>query len=493
MINLNTSTPRSLAIAFSGDSLINATTTQTGPGGGQGGTITIGTPSASLAITGDGRITAETQGSGNGGWLNLQGSSIALDQTTATTETSGSGNGGSISINSGSSLSLNQGARLSAITQGSGRGGVIRLQANTVLLDGGAEISSRSGQAVGSGPTGPAGSIAIDAAGPNSVHLLGGSRITSTTSSSQPFRSAADLANIQIRTPRLSMAGGSLISAESTGPARGGTVNISADQARLDGGSKIEVQGSGSGQAGTINLSLSRGLTLQSGSEINASTASSDRGGGANIHLRIGTDLLINNGSKIRAAAKDKANGGNIFIDIPNGFLLASFPDSFTGSDILATADEGQGGLIQLRTLGMFGVNRNTFGEPISEVSTRSRSGRDGVLAFFIPYLTPELEPVPIAKPLDPDNVLVRACTPRSDGAPSFTLSGPGGLPELPGGRPGSAPLREDLGQPSGPTSSASPRAVPATATATATAIAIATADPLPGPLVSRLPLPPCP
>jgi filamentous hemagglutinin family protein len=491
VINLNTTTPRPLAIAFSGDSLINATTTQVGLGGGLGGTISIGTPSASLAITGAGRITAETEGSGNGGQLNLQGSSIALDQATASTETSGSGNGGSISINSGSSLSLNQGARLSAITQGSGRGGLIRLQANTVLLDGGAEISSRSDQAVGSGPTGPAGSIAIDAAGPNSVHLLGGSRITSTTSSSQPFRSAADLANIQIRTPRLSMAGGSLISAASTGPARGGTISISADQARLADGSKIVVQGSGSGQAGTINLTLSRGLTLQNGSAINASTASRDGGGGANIHLRIGTDLLINNGSKIRAEAKGKANGGNIFIDIPNGFLLAGFPDSFTGSDIFATADEGQGGLIQLRTLGMFGLNRNTFDKPISEVSTRSRSGRDGVLAFFIPYLTPELEPVPIAKPLDPDNVLVRACTPRSDGAPSFTLSGPGGLPELPGGRPGSAPLREDLGQPqlSGPASSASPRVVPATATATATA----SADPLPGPLVSRLPLPPCP
>jgi hypothetical protein len=118
VINLNITTPRPLAIAVSGDSLINASTTYTGildpskpDQQAQGGSIFIGTPTASLHITGAGRITAETRGSGNGGQLNLQGSSIAIDQTIATAQTSGTGRGGTINASS-DRLNLSGGSQL---------------------------------------------------------------------------------------------------------------------------------------------------------------------------------------------------------------------------------------------------------------------------------------------------------------------------------------------------------------------------------------------
>ncbi|MFZ0408002.1 MAG: hypothetical protein WAM11_07840, partial [Cyanobium sp.] len=601
-ININTdpnnSRPTSIMFGYAKDSekpLINARTEQQIAGGGQGGTIFIGTTTSHLSIAGPGKITAETQGSGNGGFLDLKGTAITLDHgAIATAETSGSGKGGNISVNTpalalnngaelsvkasstgnagdinintdpnnsqstsitfgystpltndsnkslinaktvlaagggqggdiligtplatltiagpglitaqtegsgdaGSidlqarTLTLDQGTRVSAISEGSGRGGAIRVQGNTVVLDGGAEISTSSGMSSGSGPTGPAGSITIDAAGPNSLHLSGGSRITSTTSSSLPFTTAADQANILIKTPNLSMRDGSWISAATTGAARGGTITINANQASLTAGSKITAKGEGGGQAGNINIQLARGLSLIDRSEINASTTASDGGkSGANINLQLGADLNMSNGSKITAAAKGKANGGNVTIDMPNAFLFSSFPSLFEGNDILATADEGDGGLIQMRALGIFGVNLYTYGQPISEASARSRRGRNGVLAFFIPYLTPELQPAPIEQPLDPDNVLVRACAPRADGPPSFILSGRGGLPELPGGRSVATPIPEDLGQSAAPASSARPHAAAPTPSP-----ASGVAGPPPaGALTSQLPLPPCP
>jgi len=498
-IFLNASTPRDLAIAFSGDSLINAATEQTAPDGGQGGTIRLGTLAKTLSISGQGSITAETKGSGNGGALELKGSSISLDN----------------------------GAIASAQTSGSGRSGTISVEANTITLDNSAKLSTRSSSVSNASPqpTGPAGSINIIAAGPNSLHLRNGSQISSDTSSTIAWANDNDLANIIIKTPNLTLEGASSISAStsaaakagainlisaftelgggsriataSTGTGAGGNININGHVLQLSGASQFKADGGNFGQAGSIDISLRDRLQLDNQSGINASTArSASKEGGANISITLGGDLLLNNGSSITATASGKANGGNIKLLLPNGFLLSSFPGAFAGNDILASADAGDGGRIELRALGIFGMNINTYFTPISEASAKSRSGRDGVLALYIPYLTPDRGVVPIEQPLDPDNDLVRACSPRGDDRRAeFTQTGRGGQPGLPGDRPSAAPLLDDLGRPAprrGLQTSASQTS--ASQPASAAAIPIASAIQLQGSAPRlALPLPPCP
>jgi filamentous hemagglutinin family protein len=498
-IFLNVTTPRDLAITFSGDSLINAATELTAPGGGQGGTIKLGTSAKTLSISGQGSITAETKGSGNGGALELKGSSISLDN----------------------------GATASAQTSGSGRSGTISVEAITITLDNSAKLSTRSSSASDASPqpTGPAGSIKIIAAGPNSLHLRNGSQISSDTSSTIAWANDNDLANIIINTPHLTLEGASSISAStsaaakagainlisaftelgggsriataSTGTGAGGNINIYGTRLLLNGASQFKADGGNFGQAGSINITLLDRLQLDNQSSINASTArSASKEGGANISITLGGDLLLNNGSSITATATGKANGGNIKLLLPNGFLLSSFPGAFAGNDILASADAGDGGRIELRALGIFGMNINTYFTSISEASAKSRSGRDGVLAFYIPYLTPDRGVVPIEQPLDPDNDLVRACSPRGDDRRAeFTQTGRGGQPGLPGDRPTAAPLLDDLGRPAPRRGLQTSASLPSTSQpAPAAAIPIASAIELQGyaPRLA-LPLPPCP
>ena len=496
---LNANTPRDLAISFSGNSFINAATELTAPGGGQGGTIKLGTSAKTLSISGQGSITAETKGSGKGGAVELKGSSISLDN----------------------------GAIASAQTSGSGRSGTISVEANTITLDNSAKLSTRSssGSDVSPQPTGPAGSINIIAAGPNSLHLRNGSQISSDTSSTIAWANDNDLANIIINTPHLTLEGASSISAStsaaakagainlistftelgagssiataSTGSGAGGNININGTRLLLNGASQFKADGGNFGQAGSINISLRDRLQLDNQSSINASTArSASKQGGANISITLGGGLVLNNGSSITATASGKANGGNIKLLLPNGFLLSSFPAAFAGNDILASADAGDGGRIELRALGIFGMNINTFFTPISEASAKSRSGRDGVLALYIPFLTPDRGVVPIEQPLDPDNDLVRACSPRGDGRRAeFTQTGRGGQPSLPGDRPTAAPLLDDLGRPAPRRGLQTSASLSSTSQpAPAAAIPVASAIQLQGyaPRLA-LPLPPCP
>ncbi|MFN6132959.1 MAG: filamentous hemagglutinin N-terminal domain-containing protein, partial [Synechococcaceae cyanobacterium] len=172
-IQLNSSTPQDLAITFSGDSLLSTSTSQAASGGGNGGGIQLGTASKTLSISGPGFITTETLGTGQGGFIDLKGSSIKLDQgVLATTQTSAAGNGGTIHL-SGNSISLDQ-AKATTETSGSGDGGTILLSANSISLSNGATAS------VLTSSSGAGGLIAVDT---GSLTLNNTSKLSSEASS----------------------------------------------------------------------------------------------------------------------------------------------------------------------------------------------------------------------------------------------------------------------------------------------------------------------
>lgn len=551
-------------------------------------------------------LSTETSNSGNAGNINIDAPALLLAGGKLTTESSGSGQAGTIDFRA-HQINLDQRSRLSAVTTAGGRGGTINLAADAITLDNGSTVSTNSDQRDSAEPSGPAGTIAITARGPNSLHLRNGSQISSTTSSHTPYTDPADLANISIDSPSLTLSGRSSINASTSGAARGGAINlrspainldadstittatsgsgkggslvidaagqtaringpgiisaatsgtgtggslqinsrhttldqgvtltagtsgpgrggtitlprqgqlsldnrsrittrsdsgagragdirIDANTLRLNNSSEVSADGTNNGQAGNISINVRDQLRLEDRSRINASTArSTDPAGGANIAIRLGGNLIMNKDSTITASATGNANGGNISLTLDKGFLLAAFPPTFNGNDILASAMAGNGGQIRVRALGIFGVNPYTFATRISDVSARAASGRDGVVAFFVPYLTPDRGVVPIEDPIDPANDLVRVCAPRADGQRAeFTQTGRGGLPLLPGDRPGGPSPLDDLGPTTAPQPSSPGARTPAPATSPLSLANPATAV-LPSPASA---LPPCP
>ena len=469
---------------------------------GNAGKIDI--KASSLTITNGASIAASSLGEGDAGKIAITVSdNVALKGTNLNNESSGintrvaagaKGAGGDIEINT-NTLTIEDGGKIIASTGGEGNAGIIKLNAlGQVIISGIALLKNDNLIAGGmlnfSTAQGKAGDIILQV---GNLAIDQGAEINAQTSGS------GNGGVISINGQgNLKLAGGSRITARSNnGTGRAGDISINVNGLTLSDTSEIKADGGNYGQAGTININLRDKLQLDTQSSINASTPrSTTNEGGANITISLNGDLILNNGSSIIARATGKANGGNIKLSLPNGFLLSSFPSSFGGNDILASAEEGNGGRIELRALGIFGVNTNTFDTRFSEASAKSRSGRNGVLAFYIPYLTPDRGVVPIEQPLDPDNDLVRACSPRTAGQrAAFTQTGRGGLPILPGTRPSNSPLLDDLGRPalrqSRLTSSPLPNAsLPAPSVTSPITSASQHQDPA---RTLALPLPPCP
>ncbi|MEB3362156.1 MAG: filamentous hemagglutinin N-terminal domain-containing protein, partial [Synechococcaceae cyanobacterium] len=232
-IQFNRSTPQNLAITFSDNSLISTSTSKAAAGGGNGGSIQIGTGTQVLTISGPGFITTETQGSGQGGSLDLNGSTISLDQTLATTETSGTGKGGQINL-SANSIILSNGAKASALTSSTGVGGGITIAPSS------ADALSVSGPGMietGATSSGTAGAIRI------------GSNSTTATTVDNGLQIKASGPNARVD---LLSSGTTTVQGDSSVEATGGSITIS-------GATKATISGS------TLNATNNGSITVQGG------------------------------------------------------------------------------------------------------------------------------------------------------------------------------------------------------------------------------------
>ncbi len=149
---------------------------------GKGGTINL-TLTGDLSITNKGSISADTQGTGSGGAINIRAQNVMLtDQSIISSSSSGTGPGGVVNISTVGDLSATNYGTISAAASGDGVGGDINIKAqNLRLTDQGTISSSSSG-------IGNAGNVNITAA--DSI-LLRNSSITTEAMK-------ADGGNIQI-------------------------------------------------------------------------------------------------------------------------------------------------------------------------------------------------------------------------------------------------------------------------------------------------------
>ncbi len=174
------------------------------------------------------------------------------------------------------------------------------------------------------------------------------------------------------------LAQNSSLTAQSLGSGTAGSITIQAADAVRLLSSAIEVSGVGlpeaEGQAGAVDLTAEN-LTLDQRSQI---TATTEDALGGSINLAVRDAVLLRNGSLISTQGRgDRGMGNAGNITISTQFVLAVPAEN---SDIFSTAEDGDGGEIQINLNGggIFGFVIGEDPSPLSDISTRSRRGVDG-------------------------------------------------------------------------------------------------------------------
>ena len=380
---------------------------------GKGGDIRITT--GSLSVTNGAELIATTFGQGNAGNIMIQArDAVSFDgarsnglffsgaySATASTDM---GNGGDIKIST-RSLSLTNGALLSATTSGKGNGGNVILDANTLKAVNNGEVRTTSAS------SGKAGNITINAT--DSVNLTGSSGLFANTSK--------------------------------TSTDQGGDLKITTRQLVVQDDAEVTVGSQGSGRAGNLEVTA-HSIWLDNQAKLTAETTS---GKGGNITLQNLDLLLLRRNSQISTTAgigQQGGDGGNITINAPSGFIVAA---SRENSDIIANAFSGQGGRVTINTSGIFGIAplsrqdlerlrpndlnpRQLLTNDITAISQTNPS-----LSGTVELKTPDVDPSRglVNVPVEPVHTEVaQGCYAGSAQAQSeFIITGRGGLPPNPG------------------------------------------------------------
>lgn len=430
--------------------------------GGNAGNITL---RASGNITTNGTLDSSSV-SGNGGAIALTaGGNIT---TNSEIRSSSSGNGGAINLTAGGSINL-MNTDINS-TSGDGKAGDVTIQSRSTdpsqpairLVNTGIDAAAFENE-------GRTGNITIEAINGGSVQLIGQSktpRIYTDTFAETPG------GNLTIRGGAITIDSYKLIANVNPGATgNGGAITLSAtDSIELRNATvSTRSESTSSGQAG--NISISANSLRLNHSTLTAETLGNvqdQQQGGANIKITLSDSLFMENESIISARAEGNADGGNITINTPS--LVVWPPTGPNGSDIIASADEGNGGTITITASGIFGVgNRQTSGvvgieqreavqgNRTNDIDASSKLGVSGEVEInggFDP--SQGLIQLP-EEPVDPTQLISQGCSGGQRVAVDknkFVITGRGGLPSSPDDLFSSDRVLTDLGTPATPTAS---------------------------------------
>ena len=412
---------------------------------GIGGNIEINT--GSLVVTNGALINSTTRGKGDGGNVRIVARDrILIDDgiglrellnptgifTTVSPEeddTEAFGNGGNIEIDTGS-LSITNGANLSASTFGRGNAGNIIIRASDrISFDGAVRVeqlfdsflqSSGVATRVGFAGIGDGGDIDITAA---NLSVTNGAELIASTSGQ------GNAGTIRVNVRDSAIFDGSFegkpsqastqVEFGAVGNARG--IELRARSLSLTNDARISVTAEGFGNAGNINIEADA-VRLDNNASLRADTVGDE----GNINLR-SNSLILRRNSSITTNARGEDNiGGNIIIDSD---AIAALENS----DITANSTDFRGGQVFINTQGIFGTQ---FRQQQTSVSDITATGANSELSGEVTINTPEVDPSSGLIEL-PENVVDitglvdRQCS-RGARRSSFVVSGRGGIPPSP-------------------------------------------------------------
>ena len=341
-------------------------------------------------------INSNTNSTGNAGEISLRADDIELNSSVITSDTNSTGNAGTISLTSNSITFYN--SLIAGGTFAEGNAGTIALAADGITLD-------NSFIATETSSIGNAGAISVEADG--NLSLFNNSLIVSASGFNIGFDIDGNIIEIEAE--------------NATGNA--GSITANAQHLTVNN-SEITVSASAA-EAGGLEITAA-GILLDNG-QLTAETAAGIDGG--NIILNLDSSLLtLRNSSLISAAASNDADGGNVTINAPNGFIIAP---PFENSDILASAEDGNGGAVNITVNGIFGLAERSGETDLSDINVSSDFGETGTIAINNPDVDPTSGLVILpTKTNDPSDQVIVGCAATSGN--SFTITGRGGLPEVP-------------------------------------------------------------
>ena len=306
---------------------------------------------------------------------------------------------------------------IAAQTTTSNRGGDIKITTPRLSVRDGGVISA------GSFSVGEAGNINIDA---ENVEVIGsghtGRFISQIDVSVNSIPDLVPRLNNEINTDTASLG--------QVGNA--GSLNLKTQNLFIGDKGEIKVQASGNANAGNINIEAKK-INLEQQAKIDATTSS---GEGGNINIKA-EDIFLRSGSNIRTDA-GSADGGNIGID--SRFILAILSEN---SNITANAIEGNGGEINIRTQGVFGLRVNDKPTISSDITASSELGINGAIAISSfkdePRIIEEL-PSDLARA---DRRIAQTCSNQARNN-SFRIIGRGGISPSPQEAVNTTPVWQD-------------------------------------------------
>jgi filamentous hemagglutinin family protein len=332
--------------------------------------ITISTNN--LTLTKGGVVSASTLGRGNAGLVKIDADNILVDGVGAATGVAsgvaetGVGNAGGIEIKT-SKLALTNGGVVTSSTLGQGNAGLVKIDADNIFVDGVDSNGASSVIASGVAETGVGNAEGIEIK-TSELALTNGGLVNSSTVGQ------GNAGNVTIDASKSIFISSSTKSSFSSGigadavieDGNGGDINISTNQLTIANGSieatNIDSSGeitSGTGQPGNIFIEANN-LDLANTARIDAATQS-PTGESGKIDLQIAEDITLRDNSFISAQAFKDADGGNLNIDAR---FIVAYPNNGTGNDLVATADQGRGGNINLNAEQIFGIET---GEAIND------------------------------------------------------------------------------------------------------------------------------
>ncbi|WP_334745832.1 two-partner secretion domain-containing protein [Nostoc sp.] len=413
-----------------------------------GGNVNI--TARSLKVTDGARLATSTNGNGNAGSVNINATDFALfDGVSSNNNRSGAyslvlplgtGAANDININTGS-LFLQNGAILSAGTEGEGNAGNINIIAqDMVSIDGASanELPSTIESRVAENAVGNGGNVDVTT---RSLFITNGANLSASTQGDGNAGKINIIAQDIVSSDGASAKGPSTIESRVAENAvgNGGDVDVTTRSLFITNGAELSSSSQGNGAAGnlTVNANL---IDLDNRGKISADTIA----GQGNINLNPRDLLLMRRNSEITTKASgNNITGGNITIDGKNAFVVAVKDEN---SNIRADSENFRGGNVKINVAQIFGFQSPTTSFPL--ISSITAKGATPDLSGNIQINTFDTDPskglvslttdvVDVARLVD-DNICAR--TAKS----SFTYTGSGGLPPSPNNTLNSDAVWED-------------------------------------------------
>ena len=267
---------------------------------GNAGNIDIRT--GNLTATNGAFISSANFGAGAGGNVSVTADQILLQGPTNPPQaftTPGifsiggvsSTRAGDITIQTGS-LTILDGAQITARTNGPGRGGTIDITADQVTISGqDSNLFMPEGKASG---------------------IYAGTRILDPTVPVFVQLATGNAGNINLTTGSLNLQNGGRLEALSASAGNGGNISVNSGTLSLSGGASISAETQSTGNAGSINLQLTNNLSLAGGSSISASTSGAGTGGSITVTTPA---LDLTGAALITAQTSGTGNAGSITLN----------------------------------------------------------------------------------------------------------------------------------------------------------------------------------